>query len=232
MKRYAVIPTRDRPDEFRRCVEAIVSQVDEVVVIHHTTRRDLADGPTYVDDAEEIMPDGVKFTVATYSAEIPNISRMWNNGLDWARMNSGPEHWVAVLNDDAIVKPGWFDTITAAMQETGAVMGGGDQHGVLGPRRGTHLLHVHPKPVDLRYRVPGYAFILDGRARLRANEVFRWWYGDDDLDWQAREAGGTVLVGGTFVDHLHPNGSTVGELAVIAGEDRERFIDKWGRAPH
>jgi hypothetical protein len=76
--------------------------------------------------------------------------------------------------------------------------------------------------------------MLRGESELRLDESMAWWYSDDDLDWQARQQGGALLVPGIPVQHLCPNGSTNErpELQEQAGRDRQTFITKWGKAPH
>lgn len=211
----AVIITRDRPEEFAQCLRAIWPQVDHVIVISHGT-----------EYARDHHADGI--SVIDYAPEIPNISMMWNLGLLEAEAGAYAEpHDVAVLNDDAVVPPGWFDRITDEMRATGAVLGCSDQHG--------HTVSQHLRTFDrpdIRRRLTGFAFVLDSESGLRLDEQFRWWWGDTDLDWRARQAGGLIIVPGIPVQHP-PNGggTTTGVLARIAREDRDRFIAKWGSAP-
>lgn len=213
--RYAVVPTHDRPVELAQCVAAIAAQVDHVIVIAHD-----CDYPHMFEHS--------RLTVIPYAAEVPNISTMWNLGLDHAALLASDQPYdVAVLNDDAIPASDWFTQVTAAMRTHGCVAGSG-------AARVTSNVHVwkSAEPVNLFHRMQGYAFILASEGGLRVDEQFRWWFGDDDVDWSARERAGTVVVGWAVVKHLHPSGSTNGELARIAGEDRERFRTKWGRTPH
>jgi GT2 family glycosyltransferase len=210
-RRYAVIPTGSRPDLYRACIEAITPQVDEVLTLATSL-------------------DALRYSVgrSVFIGSGLNISHWWNQGIGWAHAWCDPDPFdVAVLNDDALVPPDWFDQVTSAMRDWEAAAGGSDQHS----RDGITYLDDHDTP-DIRLRLPGYAFILDGTARLRADEQFCWWWGDTDLDWRAREAGGVVLVPGIPVDHP-PNGGTAvdGELAEVVARDRQRFIDKWGSVP-
>ena len=180
-----------------------------------------ADAETYPYDWE---PYGAtEVTVLGYFTDPPNISAMWNHGIRRARtlaaMN-GHEYDVAVLNDDMIVPPSWFTTITDAMRRHNA--GAGCMNGTM-----AEVVTHRPGDTTLP-RMTGYGFILT--PPLEADERFQWWYGDNDLDWQARERGGVVHVPGV-VEHRHPDSTTTGVLAEVAGADRERFIDKWGRAP-
>lgn len=218
MRRYAVIPTTGR-EVLGEAIAAIETQVDDLVVIAHNC------GMQVLWTQTVIVPHA---QVLEYNEDPPNISRMWNMGLAYAASHSRHEPYqVAIINDDAVVPPGWFDNIADYMTKMQAVAGSVDQFG-------SGITHTFwaAEPIDLQQRMSGFAFILDGRVNLRLDEQFQWWYGDDDLEWRAREAGGVVRVPGPPVEHRHPGESTVGRMAVIAGEDRQRFIDKWGRAPH
>ena len=163
--------------------------------------------------------------------EPPNISRWWNLGLNYIKEIEGSnEHIVAILNDDLVIPKGFVPRLATFIETQDAVAAYPDQHDYfLG--KPACLKHTRAEPVSLYTRMCGYAFALRGSTGLRADETLQWWYGDDDLDWRAREAGGSVLVGGLKVDHLSPNSTTVGKLAEQAGRDRQTFIDKWGRAP-
>ncbi|MEU1088979.1 hypothetical protein ABZ401_19450 [Streptomyces sp. NPDC005892] len=162
-----------------------------------------------------------------------NISSWWNAGLDLVADHAswlGDTEWnVAVLNDDVVAPPGWTDALSAAMRSTRAVLAYPDQFG--GQQQ---ILHTRAEPVDLRQRITGYAYMLRGEAGLRLDESMAWWYSDDDLDWRARERGGSLLVPGIPVQHLHPNESTEASPALQeqADRDRQTFITRWGRAPH
>jgi hypothetical protein len=196
--RFAVVPTRDRPNDFADCVAALQPQVDRVVVVSH--------GAPYADPFSLDIP---RCSIVAYAEDPPNISRMWNLGLDQVHWLSADEPYdVAVLNDDVVIPEGWFDKVTQRMRTKHASMGSP-------PRPGRPEL------------VSGFAFILDGSMGLRADEQFQWWGGEDDLQ---RRAGTVALVPGAEVEHRRPNSTTVGVLAQIAGDDRDRFIQKWGVA--
>lgn len=202
--RAAVIPTTGRVD-LEDCIRAIGPQVNHIILISHNAGVTGNDRNLHVID---------------YKEQVPNISVMWNLGLR-AAYAMGATH-VAVLNDDAIVYPHWVRRIVLAMNKTGAVAGwsAGEHMG--------HLLYQRAEPT--MRRMTGYAFLLDSQATLLADEQFQWWYGDNDLEWRAREAGGVVQVGGS-IEHRHPNGTTVGILARIAEQDKIRFKKKWGVLP-
>lgn len=211
--RFAVIPTHSRPLDLLDCLAAIVPQVDEVFVISNRA--------AYTTD---LILDRV--TVVYCLDDPPNISRLWNIGLDAADTYArGAVFDVAVLNDDVVVPPGWFDGIQSHLREHDAVAGSAASVQAV-------VVHRRPGPVNLHHRMQGYAFMLDGSYGLRADEQFQWWFGDDDLEWRARQAGGVVLTPRFHVEHRHPNSTTVGVLADIAGQDRIRFKAKWGELPH
>lgn len=219
--RAVVIPTRDRHDMLGDCINSVIDQVDRVIVIDN-----LSDPPI---DPE---PWHGKVGVVAIPIDPPNISTLWNVGLALADASAHAEHadrWdIAVLNSDVTVPPGWIDGLSSAMRSGPAVLAYPDQHG--GRQQ---ILHTKAEPIDLRQRITGYAYMLRGEAGLRLDESMAWWYGDDDLDWVAREKSGTLLVPGLAVEHRCPNGSMYErpELQEQAGRDRATFEAKWGRTP-
>lgn len=211
---FAVIPTHNRPAELRQTIATLGLPPERVLVVDNASTPPVAD---------------VDATVVRDSEQPPNLSRLWNIGLDWAHEQAaGEKYAVAVLNDDLVLPPGFLDTMVEAMDRTGAVIAYPDQFG-----RGSDWHNTVQGPIEPRNnRLTGYAFVLSGQAGLRADERFRWWYGDDDLEWQAQAIGGTVLVGGVTVEHLHPNASTAENpvLREQSGVDKKSFIAKWGRS--
>jgi hypothetical protein len=226
--RYAVIPTRNRPGDLADCVAAIWPQTDEIIIIDN--------GDPAVDPGGGYRSAPEATLVIGEPTQPPNLSRLWNLGLRACHDNytgqrpAGMNTWqIAVLNDDAIVPDGWMDACCDALAETGAAAACSDPYGILTEP----LVHTEPGPVDLRTRLCGWAFVLRGETGLLADEDLRWWYGDDMLDWRARELGGTVVIPGYPVQHRYPNASTTASpaLAAQAALDRETFIAKWGQAP-
>lgn len=226
MNRFAVIPTRDRPLDLLNCLRAVGPQVDAAVV---------------VDNSDAGLPDEWYVAARDLVGELhrvwlpeqpPNLSRLWNMGLDRAAElwrggdRYGDPYEIAVLNDDAIVSDMWFTNLSRVMRSSGATAAGA---GPAGP-----LVHRTPGRTALHERMPGWAFILAGEANLRADERLRWWCGDNDLDMQARKLAGTVIVpewqvGG--VEHLYPDQSTVGVLREQTAVDMAYFVEKWGFRP-
>lgn len=208
MSRFAVIPTTGRA-VLNDCLDAISPQVDQVVLVAHNCQPDVVDHPALVH----------------YTEKIPNISVMWNLGLDRVQELAQEHHYVAVLNDDAVVPPRWFDAVVDGMTAHAASAGSS------GWGKPWTQVHREPGPVPLEERMSGFAFILNSGDNLRLDEQFQWWYGDDDLEWRAREASGVVKVQGHHVDHRYPNGTTTGVLEQVATLDRQRFKRKWGKTP-
>ena len=133
---------------------------------------------------------------------------------------------VAVVNDDAVIPDGWYTACSTAMRAHGAAAAASDPHG-----RITAPLPKTTRDRDVYTRMPGWAFLLRGEVRMRADESLRWWYGDSDLDWTARANGGMVLIPGYPVGNRRANSTTRGVLAEQAGKDRAMFAAKWAGAP-
>lgn len=216
-RRFAVIPTYNRPEVLLRTLRSIQDQADAILVI------DNGDDPNL--RAPNAMGKWERFEVPMRP---PNLSRLWNVGLDICQQHAYAhryERWdVAVLNDDAIIPPYWFNAIATYMRQLDCYAGSS------GSPVGIHV-HRIPGTTPLHLRMQGHAFVLRGEAGLRADERFQWWCGDNDLDMQARKMGGTVIIGGYPVEHLHPDQSTVGELAARTAVDMALFVEKWGWRP-
>lgn len=226
MRLWAVIPSRNRREMLEKLVAQLSADGVRIVVVDNGYE------PSYDSD------DGI-VSIVRDPQDPPNLSRLWNIGLDWARyhhergiaenmIDADEDYLVAVLNDDLVVPSKFVQQLAAVVEETGAAAVYPDQHGVC---VGASMKFTTAEPISLCYRLCGFAFALRGSANIRADESLQWWYGDDDIDWTARSRGGSVLVGGLRVEHLRPNETTVGALAEQAGRDRQTFIDKWGRAP-
>jgi hypothetical protein len=205
-------------------IDSLKGQVYDVVVVANNWER--------TEDPRVLEFAGLP-VVVTEGGDDRNISRWWNIGLDLVAQHAawlGDTEWNAlVVNDDVVCPPNLAEVLGTAMRSTTAVLAYPDQCG--GQQQ---ILHAKAEPVDLRQRITGYAYMLRGEAGLRLDESMAWWFSDDDLDWRAREAGGSLLVPEIPVEHRAPNAQTNArpELSAQAGRDRETFIAKWGRAPH
>jgi hypothetical protein len=219
--KFAVIPTNGR-DCLEQCLDAIVPQVDFVYLIRTS--------PDVFPDFVHKHLAGRKIGWAYTYCDAVNISCWWNQGLETVAMLAEiekKETWdVAVINDDVIVPSGWFEAVAIGLRkfDCAAACSGGH------PGVSDSVL-LTPVAVPLEVRMQGFAFMLAGEKRLRADERFQWWAGDDDLDWRSREAGGMNMVGGYPVEHLYPNGQVTPELQECIARDMAYFVDKWGRRP-
>lgn len=187
-----------------------------------------------IDNASSPPLETKQATVIHDNEQPPNLSRLWNIGLTMAHATAvtsdpGQPYAVLICNDDVILPPGGILRLHAAMRATGACIAFPDQH-----HRGHTLHRTQPGPVPLHERMTGYCWLLDGYAGLRLDERFRWWCGDDDIEWRAlARRGGTALVAGVTVQHLHPDQSTNTNPGLYeqAGRDKEAFTEKWGQPP-
>lgn len=220
--RVCVVATHNRPAELARLLDAIAPQCHAVVIVDNAS-----------DPPVQVLPlfgERMRVHVIRDEEQPPNLSRLWNVGLDHARsiVNplAGEPFDVAVLNDDAVPPPGWWDAVSTGMRAAGAAAACSDPHGHLF----TSQLKTEPDH-DIMGRLCGWAFMLRGEVGLRLDESLRWWFGDTDLDWEARRAGGMLVIPGYPVPNTGANTSTVGVLAEQAGQDRLTFRQKWGFAP-
>lgn len=252
--RAAVIPTHNRHDDLADCVASIAVQVDEILVIDNASDPKV-DAALLQEVADLNAATACDLKVFWDSEQPPNLSKMWAQGISYFRVGvswvpeitmsavaaatglpiGGTVHvepasdeplWVAILNDDAVVPPGWFDAVLGAMESTGAVLGwsepfGNLPHGVWKDRR--------VPPTNVYERVCGWAFILRYPGGPMPDIRLRWYYGDSQLDVQAAASGGCVAVGGYPVANKYPGQSTRGELARQSGLDRACFIENYGQ---
>ncbi len=176
---YAVVPSAGR-DCLLRCLEAVCPEA-ETVLIRTRDYSFAAPGVNVVDCG------GL------------NISRWWNAGIAAAARAAsaaGAGRWdVLVLNDDAVIPPGLPGALSAAMRATTAVLAY--------PGDGSLL---REEPFERLSLITGWCFLLRGESGITADERFRWWCGDNDLDVTARQMGGTLPVPGLRVTHLYPGG--------------------------
>jgi hypothetical protein len=216
----AIVLTHNRPDLLRQTVDAISGQVDVVLIVDNAS-----DPPVRPTD----LPGGAAcMWILPVPDQPPNLAALWNEGLRAVREKGEDPIYVAVLCDDADPPAGWFAAVTDAMAATGAVAGCSNPWGQI------HEARVKLAPDrDIMGRMPGWAFVLDTRAGLVADQSMAWWWCDTDLDWQARTAGGMVMIGGFAVPNHRPNEYTNAkpELAARAGVDGQAFATKWGYAP-
>lgn len=212
-KTWAVVPSNGR-HYLEGSLRSLRSQVEGIIVV--------ANG-----DFQPVgLGSGVR--VVHDPGTDRNISRWWNLGIAEVAHMAGEDPWNAlIVNDDVICPPRLAATLAAKLDQYGACLAYPNQWDDL------EIVWRRAEPVNLHHRITGYAFMLSGGSGLRLREDLVWWFGDDDLDWRARETGGAVLVPGCAVEHLAPNGSLLDhpELQHQTGLDRQTFVNRWGKAP-
>lgn len=211
---YAVIPTHNRPADLADCVAAVRDQVHHVIVVDNAS-----DPAVPIDCADTVIYD---------DEQPPNLSRLWNIGIDTARnhaaINRAREWDVLVLNDDVVCGPGFAAGLQTAMRGTAC------DAASPGPQ---HAEFHEPGPVQLGTRLLGFAFMLRGETGIRADEDLRWWAGDDGIGQEACARGGRLVVPGLAYEHHHPDQSTAANptLSEQTHRDMATFREKWGFAP-
>ena len=222
MSRAAIILTHNRPVMLAQAVLAIGDQVDLIYVV------DNASTPPVARRALGMVTT-TKLVVRRIEDQPPNLSRFWNVALDELRELAAPR-WVAFLCDDSLTPAGWTDAVIAAMVATGAAAGCSN---AWGHGRPGAVLHVKTAPDrDIMGRMVGWAFILDTTYGLRADERLHWWWCDTKLDFDARRAGGMVMIGGYPVANQRPGEYTnIPELGERAGKDGVAFAEIEGFRP-
>lgn len=223
---HVVIATHNRPDDLRDCVAAVADQVHAVLVIDNAS-----------DPPVDLPPPRDVEAIVSDAEQPPNLSRLWNIGIDWSR-EWAAEHGAAarwdtlILNDDFIAGPRFVERLQNALRADHAVVASPYAFGVGGPER----VDVYQETGTLRSldtRMAGFAFMIRGESGLRMDESMRWWYSDDSLAQQACASGGRVVVHGLSWEHRKPDQQTYADprLVAQAGADRATFVAKWGFQP-
>jgi len=241
VRHYAVIPTHNRPDDLAELLDSIPPYV-HVLVIDNASTPPIAE--RQFNDAERVMD----IDYIRDAEQPPNLSRLWNLGLDWAQRQHTrrcglaeyfPDvtklppiggYAVTVLNDDVVLPPSYFATMATELLDH-------DVDIAFPCSDGSTRCHVNKAKgaVGTRLRMTGFCFTVRGSSGLRADERLRWWCGDDDLEQQALQGGrGTVRVpflGAQHIVHKFPDQSTTGVLREQTNRDMATFVKKWGFRP-
>jgi glycosyltransferase involved in cell wall biosynthesis len=232
--RIGIVPTHNRPAELARLLDALAPQCHAVIVVDNAStppvdlprKRWGPGGP----GAEHV---GMRQHVIRDEEQPPNLSRLWNVGLDaaadYVRGGDYVGHDVAIFNDDAVVPPGWWDLVSGAMRAH-PTAAAAHTHTDGDPSRPA-VFSDHTKPLQIADRMCAWAFVMRGELGLRSDETMRWWYFDNWFELLARRAGGVLALPGPQVANTLANSTTVGALAEQAGRDRARFIELYGRTP-
>lgn len=215
---YLVVAAHNKPQSLQRLIDS-AENVDHFIVIDNASTppieiHDNLSGVTLIHDWEQP----------------PNLSRLWNIGLDLAAELTPLAHWnVIVVNDDVSLPVNWVKSMSQALRTSNAAVAFPDQFG----RHPAPILNTRAETVSAYDRMCGFAHMSKGELGIRFDESMRWWYSDDDYDWQCRLAGGSLMVPNMAVEHTSPDEATNAnpELTRQAGLDREVFLQKWGSPP-
>ncbi len=193
---YAVVPSDGR-DCLLRCLDSLVDQVDSIFLVQ---TREFA-----------IRPHPKLICLPWDSSRELNIHEWWNMGIKAAAMTAGdrPEWNVLVVNDDIIAPPRLAFSLSCGMRAGPAALA------YCSPPNGHNITPI-----------TGWCFMLRGEAGIMADTQFRWWYGDNDIELQARAKGGSAAVPGCQVAHLYPGGHDHLMPEQIRA-DTELFHKKW-----
>src|SRR6266496_4735661 len=215
---WAVIPTRDRPDDLAACLASLNGQVAGAVVV------DNADTPSWPATAELDF----NLIYEHRPGQPPNLARLYNEGINAAQVAVvgsatapvAPDKWrfpdwnLVELNDDVEIPPGWVRTLEAALRATGAAAACSDRIS-----RSQPTFYVGQIPAGHHEMMMGWAHMLRGELGLRWDEQFEWWYGDTDLDYRRRVRGGSGSPGRcrrTTIRTARPSAGRVPEPGAVA----------------
>lgn len=219
---YVVIPTHNRHQLVSNLAYSLINDVDKIFII------DNASTPRVTCSTFDI--DCRKIYIIRDNEQPPNLSRLWNIGLNAARCharNFDAARWnVAILNDDTVLPHDWYPTVSRELRAHNVAVACGS----LFSQVHTSIIKTEPDN-DLMTRMTPWAFITRGELGLRGDESMRWWWGDTDFDWTARKRGGMMIIPGYVTTNVLANSTTTGVLMEQAGRDRETFRLKWGHNP-
>lgn len=190
-------------------------QVDHVIIV------DNASDPPVPDDE---WP--VNVTVVHDPLQPPNLAYLWNSQLDSIHDSRLSSEWdVALLCDDVLMPPDWFDRVSGALRAhpTAAAASTHSYTPIVEP----YLLTQLSNGAD---RMCPWCFMLPGERGLRANEALLWWWTDTHIDMLARQSGGTLIVPGAIAtnERIGEYTNSKPELAEQAGRDGDTFQAIWG----
>lgn len=135
-----------------------------------------------------------------------NIQKWWNIGIKFAEKRGAK--FVAVLNDDVWIAEGSLQAMAteALLQQVPLVF-----------------------PFPHTGKLAGYCWVLNLGFKVRPDNRFKWWYGDNDLQMQAQKLKKYIYVP-VEVKHLE-SGTLTKEIPLLqkfAEKDHYKFIYKWG----
>lgn len=218
---YAIVPTHNRHAHLVSLVNSLKGDLRRIVVVDNAS-----DPPVSREELEKLVEGSeTGITVLFDPEQPPNLYRLWNIAFEvvdlFAAMDGASEWNTAVFNDDTVLPDGWVRAVSEALRASSAAVAcGSENHSQTSPFLKTELRRFP--------RMTPHAFMVKGELGLRADEQFRWWWGDSDFDFQSTLSGGVLLIPGCVAANSCANSTTVGELAEQAGRDGQAFVAKWG----
>ena len=213
---YIVIPAHDRQGMLAELLGTLDVSPAHVFLIDNNSDR-----PLHHDFGQSAI-------VVQYGDR--NIQAMWNFGWELAsKAADGKPYAVAFLNSDAMTSAETLVRMTDALDTLNASLVSSDYSRLL--YDGGILRKRIPGPVSWECAMSGWGFVVRGELQSRFDEQFVWWYGDPDFEWRARqEFGGSVVLGGAYIENRDANGAQrdFPELNFQCDRDRVAFINKWG----
>jgi hypothetical protein len=216
---YAVVPSDGRAC-LQGCLDSLLPQVDLLFLV--------------MNAPFPIMSHPKLIGLPWIGHEL-NIPAWWNVGLKaaalTARGGSRDEWDVLVTNDDIIAPSGLVSALSAGLRSGGVDAADPWRDPAW---RGSS---VRPGQADLAYpymtgrggHITGECFMLRGESGIMGDERMRWWYCDNDIEYQASGMGGVAIVHDCLVEHLH-HGERDGDKVERIALDRAVFAEKWSPA--
>lgn len=214
------------------------SRTDEVNELFETFSGIDYRGLVVTNNPDPITEAGGAKTLLFPGAEF-NISKWWDYGIEHIYMqyqDDAGEWDVLLIESDARISVEDLLELRQAMRGNNCVMAGADWQDCLAPGevkvRRDNSVWIAPGKEAWQSRLPGMALLIEGEEGMDHEPLMpRFWFSDDHLEWRARTRGGTVLVGGTTVQHNGTQGPLKGDMLRWAEEDRVKFKEFWGGLP-
>lgn len=208
---------RGRLVELRAMIASLVVDPEQVVVV-----------TTLPDPIQPRDLDGAANHLLVFEKPGMLFGEWLNYGLTYLSCWSEP-YEVLCIGSSLLGAEHTLPTLRRALRGEQLAMCGPDMFGRLA---GMEVETHREDQRTLWNRVTPICFMVPGELGLRFDEQFRWWYGEDDLEMQARQHGPVGLVGGCGVTATVPNGHPLSEQQFRwAVEDRAKFVDKWRIEP-
>lgn len=148
---------------------------------------------------EVLERDGVEVNLLESGQYDHRIYRMWNAGVE----KSSGDH-IAILNDDITILPGTLPMM-------GRILEAQPRLGVVYPDQWTPLSAGLPERIQIQLTegsarvggMAGFCFMFRNHAMPRFDERYRWWYGDDQFEFDVRAMGlGVGRINGLPLHHV------------------------------